>query len=107
MKKADVEIGGRYIAKVSGSETVVRITNKSIYKGWDAVNVKTGRPVRIKTAARLRRPAGDYSVRSTRTNAVLGTTNDRSAAEAYCDRISIPAMVEYQGEVIHSNEKAA
>ena len=58
MKKAEVELGGRYKVRVSGTITTVRITNPSIYKGWDGVNEMTGRSVRIKTAARLRRPAG-------------------------------------------------
>jgi len=54
MKKNEVEIGGRYVAKVSGSLTVVRIDRESPYGGWDATNVATGRSVRIRTAARLR-----------------------------------------------------
>ncbi len=54
MKKADVKIGGDYIAKVSGKRTVVRIERTSPFGGWDAVNKVTGRTVRIKTAGRLR-----------------------------------------------------
>lgn len=59
MKKADVQIGGRYIAKVSGKLARVRIIGESIYGGWDATNEATGRDVRIKTAARLRVAVGD------------------------------------------------
>lgn len=62
MKKADVVIGGRYIAKVSDKLVTVRITNPSIYKGWDAVNENTGRAVRIKSAQRLRQGAGGVFV---------------------------------------------
>lgn len=54
MKKADVVIGGEYKVKVSGEIVTVRIQSTSEYAGWNAVNLKTGRPVRIKTARRLR-----------------------------------------------------
>lgn len=54
MKAKEVGVGRTYVAKVSGVLTVVRLTGVSRFGGWDAVNVKTGRPVRIKTAARLR-----------------------------------------------------
>ena len=57
MKKKDVSIGRTYVAKVSGGLTTVRLTGESPYGGWDAVNTKTGRAVRIRTAARLRYPA--------------------------------------------------
>lgn len=53
MKKRDVQIGGEYRAKVSGTRTVVRILRECPYGGWDAVNTATGRDVRIRTAARL------------------------------------------------------
>ena len=54
MKKAEIEIGGTYRAKVSGGLTNVRITNESPYGGWDGINTDTGRTVRIKSAQRLR-----------------------------------------------------
>ena len=54
MRKRDVVTGGVYVAKVSDVLTTVRLTNTSLYGGWDAVNTKTGRSVRIRTAARLR-----------------------------------------------------
>jgi len=57
MKKKDVQIGGRYTAKVSGRLTVVKILGASPYGGWDGWNEKTGREVRIKSAQRLRAPA--------------------------------------------------
>lgn len=59
MKKADVQIGGTYIAKVSGNLVTVRIDRESPYGGWDAVNLSTGRSVRIRSAARVRGRAGD------------------------------------------------
>jgi len=58
MKKADVEIGGEYIAKVSGKLAVVKIQFEAARGGWFGINVKTGREIRIKSAQRLRRPAG-------------------------------------------------
>jgi hypothetical protein len=58
MKKAEVEIGGKYHARVSGKLTVVQINCVGYPKGWNATNVKTGREVHIKSAQRLRSPAG-------------------------------------------------
>ena len=55
MKKADVKIGERYIAKVSGFLVPVRIDSESLYGGWNATNMKTRRRIRIKSAQRLRR----------------------------------------------------
>ena len=57
MKKRDVEIVSHYVAKISGRLTVVRVYDESPYGGWDATNVATGRAVRIRTAAKLRRRA--------------------------------------------------
>lgn len=57
MKKAEVKVGGRYVAKVSGELTVVRLLQESRFGGWDAVNERTGRAVRIKSAAKLRKAA--------------------------------------------------
>jgi hypothetical protein len=54
MKKHEVRIGGVYVAKVSGALTRVRIHRESRYGGWEAVNLATNRPVRIRSAARLR-----------------------------------------------------
>jgi hypothetical protein len=58
MKKAEVEIGGKYHAKVSGKLTIVRINYAGYPKGWNATNMATGRGVHIKSAQRLRGPAG-------------------------------------------------
>ena len=55
MKKKDVKLGATYLVKVSGKLTHVRLTAESPYKGWVGVNVNTGREVRIKTAAKLRK----------------------------------------------------
>jgi len=54
MKKSEVEVGGVYVAKVSGRLVAVRIDRESPYGGWQATNLKSGRSIRIRTAARLR-----------------------------------------------------
>ena len=54
MKKDQVQIGGTYVAKVSGQLARVRIDAESRFGGWDATNVSTQRKVRIKSAQRLR-----------------------------------------------------
>ncbi len=59
MKKAEVQIGSTYIVKVSGLLARVRITGESPYGGWRGTNLATGREVRIRSAARLRRPANE------------------------------------------------
>lgn len=53
MKKKDVRLGGVYEAKVTGNRVLVRLTAESPYGGWLATNLKTGRQVKIRTAARL------------------------------------------------------
>lgn len=58
MKKQHVQLGGTYVAKVSGRTARVRIDAESRFGGWDATNVDTGRQVRIKSAQRLRREVG-------------------------------------------------
>jgi hypothetical protein len=76
MKKNEVVIGGRYLAKVSGRVVPVRITGQSPYGGWDAVNAETHRAVRIRGAQRLRRPA-DAATRE----AIAGEETDMSKAK--------------------------
>jgi hypothetical protein len=75
MKKNEVVIGGRYLAKVSGKVVPVRITGQSRYGGWEAVNAETNRAVRIKSPQRLRRPA-DAATRE----AIAGEETDMSKA---------------------------
>ena len=54
-KSGDIQIGKTYIVKVSGHLTPVRLESVSPYGGWAGRNVRTGREVRIRTAAKLRR----------------------------------------------------
>jgi hypothetical protein len=66
MKLTEIEIGGRYIAKVSGQLTTVRVLAIRETTSWrgdrmqkriDVVNERTGRKTTFASAARLRRPA--------------------------------------------------
>lgn len=60
MTKRDVRIGCEYLAKVSGKLTRVKLTGESPYGGWNAVNIATGRTIRIRTAARLRQSYTEF-----------------------------------------------
>lgn len=55
MRKAQVEFGKVYEAKISGRLVRVRLIDESPFGGWVALNLDTGRRVRIKSAAKLRR----------------------------------------------------
>ena len=55
MKKSEVVIGEKYIAKVSEKMCVVRIDSIGSYGGWNATNLDTGRQIHIRIAMRLRR----------------------------------------------------
>jgi hypothetical protein len=57
VRKADVKVGETYIAKVSGRLVKVKLVRESSFGGWDAENLFTGREIRVRTAARLRRAA--------------------------------------------------
>jgi hypothetical protein len=54
MKKAEVQIGQVYAAKVSGKLAPVKVDRASQFGGWDCTNLQTGRAVRIRGAAKLR-----------------------------------------------------
>jgi hypothetical protein len=81
MKKADVSIGGRYFAKVSGRVVAVRINSESQYGGWNATNAATGREVRIRTAQRLRDAVKPKAAPAPLTPAFPDTEIDRRAFE--------------------------
>ena len=64
MQKQDIHIGSTYIVKVSGTLAKVRITREHQRGGWYGTNLGTGREIRIRTAARLRKevdPAQEIS----------------------------------------------
>jgi len=56
MKKQDVQLGKSYIVKVSGKLVPVAIVQENPLGGWNGLNLQTHRGVRIRSAARLRRP---------------------------------------------------
>jgi hypothetical protein len=56
MKKRDVILGNVYAVKVSGTVQKVRVTAESPYGGWVGRSLRTGREIRIRSAARLRHP---------------------------------------------------
>jgi len=67
MKSADIKIGEVYLAKVSGQLQRVRVTRdftryNPTRHGWRAVNLATGRELRIKSSQRLR-PLVDTELR--------------------------------------------
>lgn len=62
MKKNEVKIGGEYHAKVTNKIVTVRIVRTASNGGWHATNLTTGKAVHIKSASRLRGPAGDTTI---------------------------------------------
>ena len=68
MRKKDVRVGGIYEVKVSGRIAPVRLRAEHwTGKGWEGINILTGRDIRVPTAARLRCPVvedmSDYQLR--------------------------------------------
>lgn len=57
MKKAEIQLGKVYVAKVSNRLVRVRLDRESPFGGWEATNLDTNHICRIRTAARLRREA--------------------------------------------------
>ncbi len=57
MRKEQAQLGEHYIAKISGTLTVIRLDKEHRSGGWVATNKATGKPVRIRTAGKLRRKA--------------------------------------------------
>ena len=53
MKKAEVKIGGKYYANVSGNRTEIQIESEKASGGWNAINLATGKKILIKSAQRL------------------------------------------------------
>jgi hypothetical protein len=64
MKKADVKIGGKYYANVSGSRCEIRIDAEKPRGGWDATNLATGKKIHVKSAQRLHGEVGTRSGRA-------------------------------------------
>jgi hypothetical protein len=58
MKKAEVKIGGKYYANVSGNRCEIQIDAEKPRGGWDATNLATGKKILIKIAQRLQGEVG-------------------------------------------------
>ena len=56
MKAKDVQIGEVYAIKVAANVTAVRITEENPFGGWNGININTNKPIRIRTASRIRGP---------------------------------------------------
>jgi len=94
MKKHEVKVGGTFLAKVSDKVVPVRITGESRYGGWDAVNTKTGKAVRIKSAQRLRGPGALSKAEVQAAKAAVGAqvgAGTKPAGEAAKDAKAAPA----------------
>lgn len=83
MRKAEIVLGGRYLAKVSGQVVVVRVfeirKGRQGQDGYRCVNHKTGRKIYVKSAARFRGVASPTEVR-----------NKAAAHEPFVQRASAP-----------------
>ena len=78
MKKQDVQIGRKYLAKVSDKVVAVRIDGANPHGGWDATNLTTNKKVRIKSAQRLRGPAPDRHAASQHAQAVAAADQENA-----------------------------
>ena len=58
MKKAEVKIGGKYYASVTGKKVEVQIDSEKNGGGWFATNLATGKKIHIRTAQRLHGEVG-------------------------------------------------
>jgi len=58
MKKAEVKIGGKYYASVTGKKVEVQIDSEKDGGGWFAINLATGKKIYIRTAQRLHGEVG-------------------------------------------------
>jgi len=76
MKKNEVKIGETYLAKVTGKIVPVEIFRENPRGGWDAINTKTRRTVRIKSAQRLRGKAATLPGKRIVTKAEYEAAND-------------------------------
>ena len=54
MKAKDVKVGQVYAIKVGANVTGIRIIEENLYGGWSGININTNKPIRIRTASRIR-----------------------------------------------------
>jgi hypothetical protein len=58
MKKAEVKIGGKYYANVTGKKVEIQIDSEKPNGGWNATNLATGKKILVKSAQRLQGEVG-------------------------------------------------
>jgi hypothetical protein len=58
MKKAEVKIGGKYYANVTGKKVEIQIDSEKPNGGWNATNLATGKKILVKSAQRLHGEVG-------------------------------------------------
>ena len=58
MKKAEVKIGGKYYANVTGKKVEIQIDSEKPSGGWNATNLATGKKILVKSAQRLQGEVG-------------------------------------------------
>lgn len=86
MRKAEVKIGGVYVAKISQKLTKVRLDREcERWGGWYATNLLTGREVRIRTAGKLRREVLDIKQVADLANAIHAAHDEGAEMDAGFD----------------------
>jgi hypothetical protein len=93
MKKAEVTIGGKYYANVSGNRCEIQIDAEKPRGGWDATNLATGKKIVIKSAQRLQ---GEVGTRRGRTKA----TNESNATAVENEPATVDATAEETSTVV-------
>ena len=83
MKKAEVKIGGKYYANVSGNRVEIQIDAEKSTGGWNATNLATGKKILIKSAQRLQGEVGKRRGRArvTTEGSVTVVENDPATVE--------------------------
>lgn len=76
MKKAEVKIGGKYYANVTGKKVEIQIESEKPSGGWNATNLATGKKILVKSAQRLQGEVG-----KTKDSAKVTTANNLTVVE--------------------------
>ena len=80
MKKAEVEIGGKYYANVTNKRVQIQIDSEKANGGWNATNLATGKKIHIKSAQRLLDVVGSRKGRTKVTTEGDGTIVENEPA---------------------------
>jgi hypothetical protein len=74
MKKAEVKIGGKYYANVTGKKVEIQIDSEKPNGGWNATNLATGKKILVKSAQRLQ---GEVAKSKSNAKRIAGRTTRR------------------------------